>query len=237
MKAFLLSAGLGTRLRPLTDKIPKCLVPIGGEPLLGIWIKKLESVGIDTILINTHYLADEVERFINSKTWCSEIRTVHESILLGTAGSLLNNIDFFYDDDVMLVHADNYCMADLSKFVAAHRERPDSSLMTMLTFSTSMPHECGIIEVDELGMVTQFYEKTPVNHGNIANAAVYILSKDMLRMMKHVAINSKVFDFSVDVIPLFLGLIYTHHTEATMIDIGTAVNYQRANCIAASQSR
>ena len=67
MKAFLLAAGEGRRLRPLTDRVPKCLVPIGGTPLLGIWLRLLESHGVRGALLNTHYLADEVTAFL--RTW------------------------------------------------------------------------------------------------------------------------------------------------------------------------
>ncbi len=56
MRALLLAAGLGTRLRPITDKIPKCLVPIQGKPLLEIWLDKLYEAGVQEFLVNTHYL-------------------------------------------------------------------------------------------------------------------------------------------------------------------------------------
>ena len=62
-RALLLAAGLGTRLRPLTMQTPKCLVPIGGEPLLGHWLRKLELAGCDSVLVNTHYLAEQVKAF------------------------------------------------------------------------------------------------------------------------------------------------------------------------------
>ena len=64
MKAFLLAAGLGTRLRPLTDSVPKCLLPINGKPILEIWLEKLAECGVEEVLINTHHLADQVEGFI-----------------------------------------------------------------------------------------------------------------------------------------------------------------------------
>ena len=94
-RALLLAAGLGTRLRPITLHTPKCLVPIKGEPLLGHWLRKLEIAGCDSVLINTHYLADQVEAFL--KGWQSStmvVQTVHEPQLLGTAGTLLANQAF-----------------------------------------------------------------------------------------------------------------------------------------------
>mgnify|MGYP003956646267 CR=1 FL=1 len=74
MRAMLLAAGLGTRLQPITDKIPKCLVPIKGKPLLQIWLERLAQVGIGPFLINTHYLAEQVEAFIELVIKCLELR-------------------------------------------------------------------------------------------------------------------------------------------------------------------
>ena len=66
MKALLLAAGFGTRLRPITDSIPKCLVDINGRPLLEIWIELLVNAGVNDILVNTHYLSDQVNFFVNN---------------------------------------------------------------------------------------------------------------------------------------------------------------------------
>jgi len=68
MKAFLLSAGLGTRLRPLTNEIPKCLLPVGGKPLLEIWLELLGQNGVDQVFINTHWHHEKVESFVNILT-------------------------------------------------------------------------------------------------------------------------------------------------------------------------
>ena len=83
LKALLLCAGLGTRLRPLTLNTPKCLMPISGDPLLGIWLKKLENSGFNEVLINTHYLADNVNTYLKkeSKNNNMKITTVFEENL------------------------------------------------------------------------------------------------------------------------------------------------------------
>ena len=96
MRALLLSAGLGTRLRPLTDTIPKCLVPIHGKPLLGYWIDLLlANEYIDRLLVNTHYLVDQVEAFIATSPSVQQIELLHENKLLGTGGTVLKACDFF----------------------------------------------------------------------------------------------------------------------------------------------
>ena len=121
LKALLLSAGFGTRLRPITDSTPKCLVEIGGTPILGRWINELEKINCDSILINTHYLANQVNEYIDRiQPKCgSKLSTVHEEKLLGTCGSLLANQSFFADSTGLLIHADNATSADLQDLINA----------------------------------------------------------------------------------------------------------------------
>src|SRR5208337_5065186 len=94
VKAFLLGAGLGTRLRPLTDQMPKCLVPINGKPLLEIWLNLCEQCGIQSVLINTHHLAPVVEAWAAAQTSSTKIKLSYEESLLGSAGTVAANRDF-----------------------------------------------------------------------------------------------------------------------------------------------
>lgn len=229
MKAILLAGGLGTRLKPLTDKIPKCLVPIGGKPLLQIWLENLSGAGVTDFLINTHHLAVQVEEFVQQSEFSRQIKLVHEHELLGTAGTLSANIDFFGGEDGFLIHADNYCLADFPAFINAHRHRPNESLMTMMTFEASDPTQCGIVELDR-GLVIRFHEKQLSPPGRLANAAVYLIGADLLsNFIKDFPLVS---DFSTEVIPRLLGRISAFHTQDTMIDVGTPVTYIQANQIA-----
>ena len=108
IRCLLLAAGFGTRLRPLTETTPKCLVEVGGKPLLADWIVKLKAIGCEKVLINTHYLAANVERFIVDSNFSDiDIELVYEPTLLGTAGTLLANHDFFRGSTGILIHADN----------------------------------------------------------------------------------------------------------------------------------
>lgn len=91
MKAFLLAAGLGTRLRPLTDTIPKCLVPINGKPLLQYWIDLFEKHGIDEVCINLHYLSDQVVNFIKANPSKIKWHLSYEPELLGSGGTIFSN--------------------------------------------------------------------------------------------------------------------------------------------------
>ena len=104
IKAFLLSAGLGSRLRPLTDVTPKCLVDVGNQPVLGRWLTSLAHINCSSALINTHYLHQQVEEYLDSTChmYDFEISSTYESDLLGTAGSLIKNIDFLIAMSVYL---------------------------------------------------------------------------------------------------------------------------------------
>lgn len=229
MRAILLAAGFGTRLRPLTDTIPKCLVPIKDKPLLEIWLERLTEAGMGPFLINTHYLAEHVKAFIESTPYQEQVTLFHEHELLGTAGTLIANLDFFQEEDGLLIHADNYCLADFRAFVQAHLKRPPECILTMMTFRTDTPSSCGIVELDERGVVVGFHEKVAKPPGNLANGAVYILSAGLLaRMGKDLR---SVKDFSTEVLHRFVGKIYTHETTEVFMDVGTPESYAKANLI------
>lgn len=223
MKAILLAAGLGTRLRPLTSFMPKCLVPIAGRPLLDIWLERLYMAGVDEFLINTHYLAEKVDDFVASSKYAPRITRIYEHVLLGTAGTLIENLDFFDGQDGLLIHADNYCMADFQAFFTAHACRPTHNLLTMMTFNAIDPSQCGVVEIDAAGQVINFHEKQPDPPGRQANGAIYLLSSDLLALMNSEFRQAR--DFSTEVIPHLLGRMGTWHTEQALIDVGTPQGY------------
>jgi len=225
MRAILLSAGYGTRLRPLTNTIPKCLIPVAGQPLLGIWLENLTRAGMGPFLVNTHHLAEQVEAYLQESPFGDRVTLVHEQDLLGTAGTLIANLHFFNGEDGLLVHADNYCLADLSAFARAHRERPPECLMTMMTFRSDNPSSCGIVELDARGVVVGFHEKVASPPGDLANGAIYLLSRDLLEILATELRTAK--DFSTEVLPLFVGRIYTYQTHEVFVDVGTSETYGR----------
>ena len=229
MKTILLSAGFGTRLRPLTDNIPKCLVPIKGKPLLQIWLERLTDSGFEEFLINTHYLSNQVNDFINDSKFKNKCILKYEKILLGTAGTLLSNLNFIGEDECILIHADNYCLANFNEFIIAHNQRPSNCLMTMMIFRTDNPSSCGIVELDENNVVIGFHEKVKFPPGNLANGALYILSSELMKIIEENF--STVTDFSTEILHHFIGKIYTYETNELFMDIGTPEAYSKANLI------
>ena len=223
MKAILLCAGKGLRLRPYTNNTPKCLMPIKGIPLLEIWLEKLSSAGITEFLINTHHLSEKVYDYINSSKYKKSIKIVYEKELLGTAGTLSNNTSFFENQDGIFIHADNYTLDNLKDFIKFHINRPKNCLLSMMTFETDSPSTCGIIKKNNDNIVTTFYEKKNENYGNEANSAVYILSKEFQKLFLEKYSNT--YDFSIEVLSSMENKMVAYKTDKLFVDIGTVNNY------------
>jgi len=226
LRALLLAAGLGTRLRPITDSIPKCLVPIGGRPLLDYWLETLAAAEIGRVLVNTHHHAAQVDEFVHNSRYAHLVGTVHEQELLGTGGTLLRNRKFFRDGPVLLIHADNLCICDFPAFVRSHSQRPAGTDMTMMTFTASEPETCGVVEIDTNGVVHAMHEKVKHPPGNLANAAVYIVEPSVFDFLA--SLGKSYIDFSLNVLPHYMGRIQAWHNGGFHMDIGTLQNLQRA---------
>lgn len=226
MKALLLAAGHGTRLRPTTGHTPKCLVPINRRPLLDYWLHLLLDRGDCEVLINTHYLREQVEQHVRAHRWAANITLVHEPELLGTGGTLLHNREFFGNEPVLVAHADNLALFDLDAFWQAHLDRAADVAMTMMTFTTDDPCNCGIVKLNKKGLVETFHEKVHNPPGNLANAAIYIFSPEVTAFIASLG-RARV-DVSTEVLPAFLGRIAIHTGCLYLRDIGTPENLDKA---------
>lgn len=219
MRALLLAAGHGTRLRPLTDTIPKCLVPIHDVPLLDIWLTRLFQAEIARVVINLHYLPDQVRSHVANSQWSSRIDLFDEPVLLGTGGTLAATRDLLGSSSVLVVHADNLSEVDVGALRSAHKRRPADCAMTMALFETDAPQTCGIVERDEKGRIIAMHEKVANPPGILANAAVYIVEPEVIDLAA--SLTTPQIDISTQLIPAFLGRIYSHEIIGYHRDIGT----------------
>jgi len=224
LKAFLLAAGLGTRLRPLTDRIPKCLVPVCGKPLLQIWLEALQKYGIKEVLVNTHHLADQVEEFVASHPFEGlKITLFHEPELLGSAGTVAANRAFIGDDEEFLViYADNLTDFDLGAFMAFHRAK--KAEFSMALFESPEPTECGVALLDENERIIDFEEKPAEPKSVWSNAGLYIADRSILGLIPE----NPVCDFGYDVLPLLAGKMYGFCFFGFYCDTGTPERLERA---------
>jgi mannose-1-phosphate guanylyltransferase len=226
MRALLLAAGVGSRLLPITATTPKCLVIINRRPLLDYWLELLFGAGIERVLINTHWLAEQVDAYVKASRWSSRIDLVHEGELLGTGGTVLANRKWFQGRPFILAHADNLTDFDVAGLIAVHRMRPSGHLMTMLGFRTDDPRSCGILELDDRGTVVAFHEKVDDPPGNLANGAVYVFEPEVIDAIA--AMGRPTVDLSTEIIPRFVGRILCLETNGYHRDIGTLESLHRA---------
>ena len=225
-RALLLAAGLGTRLRPITDTIQKCLVPINGKPLIEYWLDTLSKAGIEEFLINTHYFAEQMKEYVENSKYKNNIVLVHEDELLLTGGTILANKSFFQNEPFLVVHADNLCLCDFTLFIEKHKNRPQQCDITMMTFETDMPKNCGIVDLDKKGVVVGFYEKVANPPSNLANGAVYIFEPSVIEYIE--SYHKKMVDLSTEVLPHYLNKMYTFQNSVYHRDIGTIQSYALA---------
>jgi mannose-1-phosphate guanylyltransferase len=224
MKILLLAAGYGTRLLPLTEKIPKCLVKINNIPLLSFWLRLLDKKNFEAI-INTHYLSDVVDEYIISHPLNHlTVNMVHEDVLLGTAGTIRANRNFLCGSDFMVIHADNLSIFNIDDFIYKHKKREVGIEITMMVFNTDEPQNCGIVEIEN-DIVKKMHEKKLDNYGNIANGAIYLFSHNVYSYIY----DNKLNDISTEVIPNFLGKIQVFHNNVYHRDIGNMESYSKAN--------
>lgn len=224
MKAFLLSAGKGTRLLPLTCSIPKCLVPIEGIPLMGIWFRLMKYHGVDAVLVNTHHLADQVHTYVKtSPVHGLKVKIFHEPELLGSAGTVAANRKFVEGEESFFVfYADNLTDMNLTDFYRFHQDR--NSPFTMGLFRTTEPEECGIVNCDDDGRVIQFVEKPGNPTSDLANSGLYIAGQDLFDLIP----DKPPVDFGSHVLPLLVGKMYGYPIESFFRDLGTMTRLKLA---------
>lgn len=234
---LLTAAGVGSRLKPLTDTLPKCLIPIAGRPLLDYWFDAFSKAGIREVLINTHHLPEQVRDYIarQNDTGRFHIHETYEPTLLGSAGTITANKDFVpAGAEAMIIYSDNLSNIDLAEFLTYHRSHPDP--FTMLLFRAQFPEKSGIAELDTTGVggrnagkVLSFVEKPKQPKSNLANAGVYAMTGSCW----HEIASWKAFDIGFDVLPRLVGRMHAIELAGQVgsyhRDIGTHESLAIAN--------
>ncbi|MCP4632801.1 MAG: nucleotidyltransferase family protein [candidate division Zixibacteria bacterium] len=215
MNAFLLAGGLGTRLRPLTNTIPKCLVDICGKPLLQWWLDNLIDMGIEKVLINTHHLPDKVKEFVDGYQGNIDTILFYENELLGSAGTVRCNKVFIDNTDFLIIYADNLTNIDLHGMIDFHKSQ--ESIFTMGVMEMTKPETRGIAVLGTENVVTDFVEKSPSPPGNMANAGIMIASP---KIYDYFDSDTTPLDFGYDILPKLIGTMYGYELKGYLQDIG-----------------
>jgi mannose-1-phosphate guanylyltransferase len=223
VKAFLLAAGIGSRLRPVTDVTPKCMLDIRGRPLLDIWLDSFDRAGVDEVLVNLHHLPDVVRRHLADHQGPPAVRTIYEPELLGSAGTLAANRRWVDGDEFFLAcNADNLTDFDLRSLVDAQlRHRP---IATLTVFHSPNPSAGGVVELDAAGRVTGFAEKPSQPVSDLVNAGMYAFRSSLLDEIT----GAPPKDIGYDLLPRLVGRARAVPVEGYFRDIGTPDAYRRA---------
>jgi mannose-1-phosphate guanylyltransferase len=223
MKAFLLAAGLGTRLRPLTDTTPKCLLPVRGVPMLSIWLDLCHRHGIGEVLINAYSHGGQVRNFVathRNGVWAT---VVEEPVLLGSAGTVAANREWVAGERCFwILYADVLTNADLGEMMRFHRQQ--GRLATLGGYEVPDPERCGIMQADSKGVVQRFVEKPKMPMGRLAFSGLMIADAALLDEIP----SRRPADLGFDVLPRLGGRMTAWTVSDYLLDIGTLENYDLA---------
>jgi mannose-1-phosphate guanylyltransferase len=223
VKAFLLAAGIGSRLRPITDTTPKCMLAIDGQPMLDIWLNAFDRAGVDEVLVNLHHLPDVVRGHLAARTGPPAVRTFFEPELLGSAGTLLANRWWVRDEEFFLAcYADNLTDFDVRSLVDTHQQH--GPIATVAVFHSERPSAGGVVELDATGRVTGFTEKPSQPVSDLTNAGMYAFHPSVLDEIA----GKPRSDIGYDLLPLLVGRARAIPVEGYFRDIGTVEAYRRA---------
>jgi mannose-1-phosphate guanylyltransferase len=223
MKAFLLAAGNGTRLLPLTDAVPKCLLPIRGDPLLQIWLENCRAAGITEVLINVHAHAEKIRDFVAAQDTGVRVVLAEEKELLGSAGTLWANRAFVANEAAFFVlYADVLTNLNLKKMLEFHRGKGLAA--TLGVTRVRDPKRCGIVTVDEDDIIQNFVEKPDHPQSDWAFSGVMVATPQIFEYVpkQHPA------DLGAHVLPKLPGKMRAYRIREYLLDIGTLPNYTAA---------
>ena len=223
MKAFLLAGGLGTRLRPLTDSTAKCLLPVQGTPMLQIWFDICRQYGIDEVLINVHSHGDAVRKFIHEQKDGLRMRLFEETELLGSAGTVRANQEWVSKERSFWVfYADVLTTTNLNRMLAFHDSR--AQIATIGVYEVPDPSRCGVVQVDERGVVIDFVEKPKTPAGNLAFSGLLLATPALLNYIPEIV----PVDLGFHVLPRIVGRMAAYQISDFIVDIGTLETYRAA---------
>lgn len=223
----MLAAGAGTRLRPLTPKLPKPLAPVGGRPVVTRLLDRLAGVDLDAVALNLYHGAESIERVVARAVAAPPV-FLREPWLRGTAGALAGAAEFLAQGDFLVASADGVHEVDLE---ALRRRHEDSGAIATITVKRiAHPESCAVVDLDTAGWVQRFVEKPAPDDvfSDLASIGVYCFATEVLAHIPQ----DRPFDIARELIPALLerGLrVAAYETDAWWSDIGDPAELLAAN--------
>jgi len=229
-KAMVLAAGLGTRLRPLTDLISKPMAPIVNKPVMEHIISLLAKHGFKDIVCNLHYFPDEIKNhFGDGSKWGVNLVYSFEKELLGTAGGVKNVEDFFEGQSVLIMSGDALTDIDLSSAYKYHKEK--KGVATLVLTEVEDTSQYGVVILDRNGRITGFQEK-PLSgeaKSDLANSGIYFFEPEVFDFMPP---RGQFYDFGKNLFPELLEKdipYFGYKHKQYWNDVGSLDEYQQGN--------
>jgi mannose-1-phosphate guanylyltransferase len=229
MRVMIMAAGKGTRLRPLTELLPKPMVPVVNRPALYHILRLLHRHGFREAVINLHHMPEAISDYLGDGSWLDmQITYSFEPELLGTAGGVKNNAAFLGGDTFLVVSGDALTDIDLTGLVAAHRRH--GSIATLAVKEVSDPSLYGVVVSDDDDRVVGFQEKPSLEEARsrMCNCGIYVFEPDIL---SHI-LDGEFDDFGRRVFPDLLKQRIPFHIESVggyWSDVGNLGEYVRGN--------
>jgi len=224
LKAVLLVGGAGTRMRPLTYVVPKCLLPVGGKPLVQRTIRYLEGYGFKEFVLCVAYLKKQVMDAIgDGKELGVDVVYAESDSPLGTAGQL-KTAEPYLNDTFLAMNGDIVTDLNIGHLVASHRNGAGIATLAVKKYGVRIPY--GHITVDEDSHIVAFAEKPTISY--LANAGVYVMEPSLL---SHIP-GGRQSSLETEVFPLLLSKgerINSYFEEANWADVGSMADFERVN--------
>ncbi len=231
MKAVLLVGGAGTRLRPLTYVVPKCLLPVGGKPLLERTLRYFESYGIRDFVLCVAYLKKQImDTFKDGAALGVEIQYAEAEQPLGTAGQL-KTANAFVDGPFLAINGDIITNLNITNLVATHKKKGGIATIALKEFGVRIPYGHVILNGD--GKVTAFEEKPTLSY--MANAGIYVLEPRLLEFIPQ----GRVCSLETETFPSVIAKgeqVNSYYESAYWADVGSMADFERVNNEALSNS-
>ena len=203
LKAMIMSAGMGSRLEPLTLQVPKPLVTVANRPIMDILFESLLNIGIKDVICNTHYLADQIINRYKTNNIGLNFNYIKENDLSGTAGGL-KKCQFFFDkgEDFLVLSADGLTNADILKGIDIHNKSGAIATIGIKQVRHEEVSNFGVVVTDKNGFITEFQEKPSVDEAknNFINTGIYIFN---YKIFDYIPENT-FYDFAKNVFPKLL---------------------------------
>lgn len=227
MRAMVLAAGRGERLRPLTDTVPKPMIPVAGQPLIFHTLTYLKNCGVQEVVVNLHHLGDLIQTYVgDGRQWGLRVFYSRERSLLGTGGGIQKAAQYLFQEAFVVMNADILVELDLREVLSFHRK--NNAAVTMVLRRDPEVERYGVIETDGFGLVRQLVGRLSVGSGpwnRLMFTGVHVLEPEVFAYMSHQGSTFGIIDVYVAMLEAGERIL-GYEMKGFWTDLGTRARYE-----------